>query len=180
MKTARILFFLSLALSACAPASPTPFVAPGAPARVTAAATEIRLAAPTQPPVSALPPSATPSPAPSATPPCAPNLDFLADLNYPDGSLVAPGAVIEKQWRVRNSGNCAWSAAYRLRLVEGFSPLGAPPEQALYPALSGSEATLQITFTAPSEPGLYRSAWQAYDERGNPFGQTIFIEIVVQ
>lgn len=178
MKTARILFFLLL--TACAAPSPTPFRAPSAPARITAAATEIRLAVATQPAASALPPSATPSPAPSATPACLPNLDYLADLNYPDGSLVAPGAVIEKQWRVRNSGNCAWKAAYRLRLVEGFSPLNAPPEQALYPALAGSEITLQIVFNAPTEPGLYRSAWQAYDEFGNPFGQPIYIEIIVQ
>ncbi len=178
MKTARILFLLTLA--ACAPLSPTPFVAPSAPARVTAAATEIRLAAPTQPPASAAPASATPSPAPSPTPPCAPNLDYLADLNYPDGSVVAPGSFIEKQWQVRNSGNCAWGADYRLRLVDGFSPLGAPPEQALYPARPGSEIILRLLFTAPTEPGLYRSAWQAYDERGQAFGQPIFIEIIVQ
>jgi len=181
VKTARIFFLLSFWLSGCVPISPTPFIAPAAPPRSPTPVSEIRL--PTSLPPTAGPgatpePSATPAPSP--TPPCLPGLEFLSDLNYPDGTLVAPGSLIEKEWQVRNNGSCAWGAAYHLRLVEGFLPLGAAPEQALYPALPGQEVTLRITFTAPQEAGLYRSAWQAYDEQGNPFGQAVYIEILVQ
>jgi hypothetical protein len=34
-------------------------------------------------------------------------------------------------------------------------------------------------FTAPQEPGIYRSAWQAADPQGNLYGDLIFIEINV-
>jgi hypothetical protein len=54
------------------------------------------------------------------------------------------------------------------------------PEQALYPARSGTQVELRIVFTAPNEPGIYRSAWQAHDPEGQPFGDQFFIEIVVE
>jgi len=65
-----------------------------------------------------------------------------------------------------------------LRLIAGEA-LGAPTEQALYPARAGAQATLRILFRAPSEPGTYHSAWQAYNPQGEAFGDPIYIEIVV-
>lgn len=117
---------------------------------------------------------------PSATPTCTTNLKYLADLTIPDGEIVAGGTQIDKQWQVQNEGTCNWDSRYRLKLVGGFPPLGAEPEQALFPARAGSTATIQILFIAPVEPGVYRSAWQAYDPDGNPFGDTVYIEIIVQ
>jgi len=57
--------------------------------------------------------------------------------------------------------------------------MGADSEQALFPARSGNQAEVQIQFTAPQEPGLYRSAWQAADPEGKFFGDPVFIEINV-
>lgn len=136
-------------------------------------------------PTSTLPRRPSPSPTlleqvflPSATPACVNSLRFLKDLTIPDGSRVAPGAQIDKRWLVENNGECNWDSRYRLRLIDG-PDLGAPIEQALYPARSGVQATLQIIFTAPAEQGPYRSAWQAYDPQGQPFGEPIYIQILV-
>ncbi len=30
---------------------------------------------------------------------------------------------------------------------------------------------IRIIFTAPADPGTYRSAWQAYNPKGEPFGE---------
>lgn len=117
-------------------------------------------------------------PRPTATPSCVNNLSFLDDLTIPDGTLVAPGIELDKRWQVSNSGTCNWDERYRLNLIAGLD-LGASPEQALYPARSGSQADVGILFTAPTEPGTYRSAWQAYSPQGEPFGDPFFIEIVV-
>lgn len=125
-------------------------------------------------------PTVTASPEPSATPlpPCTASLDFISDLTVPDGTAVLPGSPIDKQWLVQNNGTCDWHSAYRLRLVFG-DPLGASPEQALYPARAGAQAVLRILFTAPLTPGTYRSGWQAFTPNGDPFGEPVFIEIVV-
>jgi hypothetical protein len=91
---------------------------------------------------------------------------------------VNPGESLDKRWLVENSGSCNWDASYALQLVAG-PELDVPETQALYPARSGSTATIRIIFTAPSEPSTYRSAWQAYNPQGEAFGDPIFIEVTV-
>jgi hypothetical protein len=117
-------------------------------------------------------PTATTNPAD-----CVSNLTYIEDLTIPDNTSVAYGATIDKQWLVQNSGTCHWNAGYRLRHVGG-AVLGAPEELALYPAKSGTQATIQITFTAPFSDGEYESAWQAFDPAGLAFGDPIYMRIV--
>jgi hypothetical protein len=109
---------------------------------------------------------------------CVSNLTFITDLTVPDGTYITYGAAVDKQWLVQNSGTCNWDGNYRLRNVGGAT-LGAPAELMLYPAKSGSEATLQITFTAPFTDGEYESAWQAFDSFGLAFGDPFYMRIIV-
>ena len=117
---------------------------------------------------------------PSPTPNCSDAFKYLADVNYPDGTIVSPGAIVEKQWRVENLGSCDWDGRYRLKLVNGFPALGAPSEMALFPARAGTQAILTIPFTAPQEAGTYQTYWQAYNPAGIAFGEAIYMLIVVQ
>jgi hypothetical protein len=109
---------------------------------------------------------------------CRDNLTYLDDLTIKDGTVITAGAQLDKRWKVENSGTCNWNQHYRMKLIAG-SEMGAPAEQALYPARSGSQAVIRIVFTAPAAPGNYRSAWQAYNPAGDPFGDPFFIDIVV-
>jgi hypothetical protein len=109
---------------------------------------------------------------------CTDQLQWMYDLSIPDGSQVSPGSVLEKQWQVKNTGTCNWDNNYTLKLTAGID-MGAASPQMLVPARGGSEAVIQIQFMAPVEQGRYRSAWQAYNPSGQPFGDPIFIEIVV-
>jgi hypothetical protein len=79
---------------------------------------------------------------------------------------------------IQNAGTCNWENSYRLNLVAG-TEMGVPAEQALFPARSGTEIEIRIVFSAPEEPGVYRSAWQAFNPDGKAFGDPIFIEIIV-
>lgn len=111
--------------------------------------------------------------------PCLDSLSYLSDVTIPDGTIVAPAASVDKRWEVENSGTCNWTSRYRLKLVAG-AEMGAKPEQSLLPARSGARVELRIQFTAPETPGTYRSAWQAFNPNGQPFGDAIYIEIVVE
>lgn len=115
----------------------------------------------------------------TSTPVCTDNLAFIDDVTIPDGTVVAHGSTLDKQWLVQNSGDCNWDSRYRLRLISGDA-LGAASEQALYPARAGTQATLRILFTAPQEAGAYVSEWQAFDANGIPFGESFFMKIEVQ
>lgn len=113
------------------------------------------------------------------TPSCSYNLQFIEDITIPDGSIVLPGLKLDKRWRVENTGTCNWDESFRLRLISG-QDFGASSEQALFPARSGTEATIRIIFNAPREEGVYHSAWQAVNPRGDLFGDPIYIDFVVQ
>ena len=115
---------------------------------------------------------------PTPTPTCNNGLGFIADLTVPDGTLVEPGETLDKRWEVENSGTCNWNNRYTIGLIAGPG-MGVPVQQALVPALAGTQTMIRMIFTAPEEPGNYRSAWQVYDPDGNAFGDPFFIDIVV-
>ena len=131
-------------------------------------------------------PTLTPTISPTPTPivptqpaNCMSLLTFLSDLTVPDGTVFSPGETIDKRWLVENSGDCHWNDTYELRLVTG-DDLGVDPSQPLPQTLSGDQATVQILFVAPSEPGSYQSAWQAYTGSGMPFGDVFYVDITVE
>ena len=163
-----------LLLSACAHTPPaTPFIPPKA---ATATQPLVQGNTPVIPTSTPLPIITATS---SATPPCTDGLAFVEDITIPDGTVVLPGASVDKRWLVQNNGSCNWDSRYRLKFVGGLE-MGATTEQALYPARSGSQATIRISFTAPSEPGTYNTAWQAFNQDGVAFGDPVFMEIIVQ
>jgi Ig-like domain-containing protein len=179
-KALPLLVGLALLILGCAPAAatPPPFRPPGSGA---AAATPTIAELFTVPAPTALP--ATPTiveagSSPSPIPPCTDSLRFVQDLNYPDDTPVQSGQRILKDWRVQNDGSCHWDSRYRLHLTGGIE-MGTDGVQALYPARAGTQADLQITFIAPDLPGTYRSEWRAYGPSGDPFGDTLYVELVV-
>lgn len=182
------MIMLALALAACTSAEATPTLQPTRTATAAPAVTVVdppttvpeptatdpvlRVETPTPPP------TGTVTPTPTATPPCENDLIFLSDVTVPDGSQFLPGQPIDKQWAVRNAGNCDWGAAYRLVHTAG-NALGPRSEVALYPARAGSEVVIQLNVLAPAEPGEYTSRWRARDPDGELFGNVIFLQIRV-
>lgn len=175
---------LTLVLSACAPrVTSTPFIPPSGKSSPTLPSTSTPEIVPAAPPTFTVAPPPTetvPTPEITSTPTaCVNNLQFDQDLTIPDNTVVQAGSSIEKQWLVTNNGTCDWISSYRLSFVGGDT-LGAPADQALFPARAGMQATLTITFIAPLEMGIYQSAWQAFDAAGNAFGDVVYMTIVVQ
>lgn len=163
--------------AACSPAStPTPFIPPTA---------QVPLIEPTfiiQPTQARVVIQSSPLPTIVQTvdpEDCSNNLTFVEDLTIPDNTTTTFGSALDKQWLVQNSGTCHWNADYRLKHIGGAA-LGAPEEIVLYPARAGTQATIQILFTAPFTEGVYESAWQAVDTDGNAFGDPVYIRVIVQ
>lgn len=150
-------------------------------ARVTPTPSEPPAASPTAPAVGEVPTGqadATSTPTVTAEGPCTNNASFVGDVTVPDGTQFLPGQLIDKRWKVRNSGTCDWNGDYRLVLVSG-NGMGARTELALYPAKGGTEVEIAVVMAAPAEPGSYTGRWQARDPEGNLFGDRIFVIIEV-
>ncbi len=119
-----------------------------------------------------VPPSPTPPVTSTPTPPTSScdKAQFIADVTVPDGTLMSPGQVFDKTWRLKNIGTCTWTTAYKLVFVGG-EPMGGPAEANLPREVPpGSTVDLTVRLTAPSVGGLYRGYWQFKNASGVLFG----------
>jgi hypothetical protein len=197
-KLGGIALILTIALSACA--TPTPVEDPSL--KITEIASTV-IAEMTQ--NAALTPSATPTqtPAPTATvAPPTPDLAtamptatatkasiqgtaaekavYVADVTFPDGTIIKPGQVFTKTWRIKNIGTTTWLTAFRLAYLEGLQdkagllyvhlPQEVKPE---------TTVDVSVTFTAPNEFGTYYSYWRLVNFEGEQFGEQMSMKIVV-
>ena len=108
------------------------------------------------------------------------SLEFVADVNIPDNTNMAPGQDFLKTWRVTNTGSCPWEAGYEMvyaGYAEDMDGQAQPLTQVVQP---GQEVEISVQFTAPSEIGEYLSAWQMQNPAGVTFEEIIFVKIVVQ
>ncbi len=136
------------------------------------------------------PATPTPIPTPAFTPtpvPCTDGLAYVADLNYDDRNMKAPpslrkGQNFTKTWRVRNSGNCSWTADFALTYVRGngaAARMGGEPVPVGRIVLPGQTIDISVPLTAPQAPGVYQGFWQMSNTEGVRFGQTIWVGIRV-
>ncbi len=107
-------------------------------------------------------------------------LEFVADVNVPDGTNMSPGQDFVKTWRVKNSGSCTWDADYKLvyaGYADKMSGQWQPLTQVVQP---GQEVELSVQFKAPDQIGEYLSAWQMANPKGVTFPEAIYVKIIVQ
>jgi len=130
---------------------------------------------PPPPTVTGTPPTATPSktPAPvtqTVAPSSCDKVQFVADVNFPDGSVLQPGAQFTKTWRLKNVGSCVWSTSYELVFFSG-EKLGAA-SSAKFPknVAVGETVDVSINMTAPTASGSYRGYWMFKNASGALFG----------
>lgn len=122
---------------------------------------------------------------------CVDDSEFISDVTVPDGTHVAPGALFQKTWRIRNSGTCTWDDSYRLAFLSGHrmsgprsTPLGSldiiPEYRELFPTVRpGEEIEVSVKLIAPEQPGTYRGQWQMLAPDGVFFGTRPFVVIQV-
>lgn len=108
------------------------------------------------------------------------SLEYVADVNIPDNTNMAPGQDFLKTWRVKNTGSCPWGAGYEL-VYAGYSfEMDGQPQPLTEVVQPGQEVEISVQFTAPDEIGEYLSAWQMQNPAGITFPITIFVKVIVQ
>jgi hypothetical protein len=125
------------------------------------------------------PPTATDEASPTTTPTISGSpapvvrcdaAQFLADVTYPDGSLVTRNASFVKIWRIRNVGTCTWTTSYAL-VFSGGDGMSAPAAVALPGSVSpGQFIEIPVTMIAPNRDGTYTGYWKLRNASGTLFG----------
>ncbi len=108
------------------------------------------------------------------------SLEYVSDMNIPDGTSMSPGQDFVKTWKVKNNGSCPWGAGYKL-VYAGYSDDMDGQFQPLAEVVQpNQEVEVSVQFKAPDAAGEYLSAWQMENPSGVTFPKIIFVKILVQ
>lgn len=97
--------------------------------------------------------------------------EFVADVSYPDNTLVPSGSNFIKTWRLKNIGSCTWTSGYRLLFVSGDGMSGAGSVQLTNGTVPpGSTVDTNISLIAPVSNGTYQGNYKLQAADGSVFG----------
>ncbi len=105
---------------------------------------------------------------------------FVVDVTIPDGSVMTPGQDFLKTWKVRNTGDCTWGAGYAIVYGGYNDKMSGVPASIGTTVVPNQDVDVSVQFKAPVKVGEYLSAWRMANPRGYPFGQFLFIKIIVR
>ena len=128
----------------------------------------------------------TPAPAATADPAaCLDGLKFLLDeTNGATDMAIPPKVKTEKiftqTWKVQNTGTCAWTPLYHLVFaygnVDGADMKGVPGRITAN-VKPGDTTDLSVELVAPISNGFYQGFWQLQNDRGQLFGQALWVGV---
>ena len=95
---------------------------------------------------------------------------FLADVTYPDGSLIPQNTSFTKIWRIKNVGTCTWTSSYAIVFSSGDA-MNAPVAVGLAGNVApGQYIEIPITLKSPNQSGNYAGYWKLRNASGALFG----------
>jgi hypothetical protein len=110
-----------------------------------------------------------------------PSMRFVADVTFPDSSVVQACSVLTKTWRIKNDGVTSWPQGVFLAACGGDSLSGEKKEFALPRSTvsAGDEIEVSVVLTAPRSCGRYVSYYKLTTVDGKHFGQRLWADINV-
>lgn len=110
------------------------------------------------------------------------NATWIADIESPDGTIFEGGDRFTRKWIIENSGTTTWNTNYRL-IYFGGEPIMCDEadmninlQQTVEPK---NQLTLSVRMTAPGPQGTYRNYFKMVNEKGEVFGDNLYVEIIV-
>lgn len=110
---------------------------------------------------------------------CQPDMALVEDVTLPPGEVVEAGKRLDKTWKLKNTGTCAWDAGYQLVFISG-EQMNAPDYQPLPNAAPEAEINVGVTLKAPWDPGAHSGTWQLKSPTGEYFGEELKVVIKVE
>jgi hypothetical protein len=104
---------------------------------------------------------------------------FVKDITFPDGSVIQPGTVFNKIWRVRNDGSIDW---FDGTVIVSASSDDLVRDDFIAPIESlkaGMEGEITVQLTAPQSSGRHIAYFRLQTKDGANFGQRLWADIRV-
>ena len=132
----------------------------------------------TQPATATPGPTQSPTPSGSPTPIICDKMEFVSDVTVPDGTTMTPGQEFVKTWKVKNTGTCTWTTAYKV--VISYQPtMGGKSTPLTAEVPPDTEAEISVILKAPAKAGTYSSYWILSNNNNFTFGTRLSVVIIV-
>lgn len=95
------------------------------------------------------------------------------DVTVPDNTILSPGQVFTKTWRLINAGTCTWNSSYQLVFDHGDgmgTATGYAQTLTAGSVAPGQTVDVSVSLTASTLPGTYTGYWRFRDPNGVYFG----------
>jgi hypothetical protein len=96
---------------------------------------------------------------------------YVADVNYPDGTEIIINSNFTKTWRLTNTGSCTWTSGYKVIYVSG-DQMSAPLETTLTSGTvpPGATVDISVALKAPASEGTYKGYFRLKSSENIVFG----------
>jgi hypothetical protein len=108
------------------------------------------------------------------------NSAFIADVTYPDGTVVEDNANIAKVWSIQNTGTCTWDDGFSLQPITGDAKGTWVITQTKEFVDPDEIVEIRIDVKTPSTGGEWGGCWRMQGDNGQFFGTLLCLLVVVE
>lgn len=109
------------------------------------------------------------------------NSTFVADVTYPDGTVVQDNKDLAKVWSIQNSGTCTWDDGFSLQPITGDAKgTWIIDEKVNKKVEPGEIVEIRIDVKTPSTGGEWGGCWRMQGDNGQFFGTPLCLLVVVK
>jgi hypothetical protein len=106
---------------------------------------------------------------------------FIADITYPDGTIVEDDVWISKRWSIQNVGTCAWDDGFSLEPVTGDATRSWVIDEKIYKKVEPGEIVeIELDLRTPKKGGEWGGCWRMMGDDGYFFGTFLCLLVVVE
>ena len=106
---------------------------------------------------------------------------FVADVTYPDGSVVQDDVFIAKVWSIQNTGTCTWDDGFALVPVTGDAKgTWEVQHNGVKKVKPGDIVEIRIDILTPTKGGDWGGCWRMKGDNGYYFGTFLCLAVKVE
>lgn len=105
---------------------------------------------------------------------------FVADVTYPDGTVVEDNAWLAKVWSIQNTGTCTWDDGFSLKPITGDAKGEWVIDEKKEFVDPGEIVEIRIDIKTPSKGGEWGGCWRMLGDDDYYFGTYLCLLVMVE
>jgi hypothetical protein len=106
---------------------------------------------------------------------------FVADVTYPDGTVVEDDVWLAKVWSIQNIGTCTWDDGFALKPVTGSAKGEWVIDEKTHKKVEpGDIVEVRIDIKTPTTGGEWGGCWRMQGDSGYFFGTFLCLAVRVE